>query len=379
MTATREFTVALFTLLMSAAHCGSAELDPPSNVTYSWIDPLTVNVSWTWHRPKDLPEDCEIKFTCKQGEKNPLRTSNTQFQDNLFSEESDTWKYSIRARSECNDKESNPATIVIKNPMPKAKLEDFKCYMSDSSINLSWIANPSSPMSLSYRQCETTPEPLEKCDPVNSTGRTTECQMKGQFLQKDLCMVAETASERITFKPKCVASSPEMNIIEDDSSLILTPTRLELTTSCWHYNICYSACSEPFLCKEYSMQQNYRIPYDKSCLYELRYRARTNIFSCTDIRTDWSETITYSSKDWTLTVVAIVIPIIVSVCVILSCYCFRRHKDIICPDIPDPSTIFKEMINGNKEQKTKMPMYVPVQEPTERITVVSNIPQNSCV
>lgn len=55
----------------------------------------------------------------------------------------------------------------------------------------------------SLRQCETTPEPLEKCDPVNSTGRTTECQMKGQFLQKDLCMVAETASERITFKPKC--------------------------------------------------------------------------------------------------------------------------------------------------------------------------------
>lgn len=44
-----------------------------------------------------------------------------------------------------------------------------------------------------------------------------------------------------------VASSPEMNIIEDDSSLILTPTRLELTTSCWHYNICYSACSEPFV------------------------------------------------------------------------------------------------------------------------------------
>lgn len=33
---------------------------------------------------------------------------------------------------------------------------------------------------------------------------------------------------------------------------------------------------------------------------------------------------------------------------------FCRHSDIICPNTPDPSAIFKEMVmNGNKEHKVR--------------------------
>ncbi|KAM6960318.1 interleukin-13 receptor subunit alpha-1, partial [Tautogolabrus adspersus] len=83
---------------------------------------------------------------------------------------------------------------------------------------------------------------------------------------------------------------------------------------------------------------------------------------------------TNKPPDRTLTVVAIVLPIILSVCVLLSCYCFRRHSAIICPNIPDPSAIFKEMMmNGNKELKTPGSLYTPVPEPIEpcRITPIT--------
>ncbi|TKS92630.1 hypothetical protein D9C73_027384 [Collichthys lucidus] len=84
---------------------------------------------------------------------------------------------------------------------------------------------------------------------------------------------------------------------------------------------------------------------------------------------------TNKTPDETLTVVAIFIPIILSACIILSCYCFRRHRAIICPIIPDPSAIFKEMImNGNSDLKaTQTKLYTPVPEPIEpcKITLVS--------
>lgn len=79
-----------------------------------------------------------------------------------------------------------------------------------------------------------------------------------------------------------------------------------------------------------------------------------------------------------LALAAVFVVIILSVCIILLCCCFRkwvllrvhqtrvcfpdsslccnlsfRHRDIIWPNIPDPSVLFKHMMNGNSELRVQ--------------------------
>ncbi|TMS02432.1 hypothetical protein E3U43_007972 [Larimichthys crocea] len=119
------------------------------------------------------------------------------------------------------------------------------------------------------------------------------------------------------------------------------------------------------------------IIYNKNCQYEFKSRVMTTEY-CFSLSSTFAEPVIYGTNktpDETLTVVAIFIPIILSACIILSCYCFRRYRAIICPVIPDPSAIFKEMImNGNSDHKaTQTKLYTPVPEPIEpcKITLVS--------
>ena len=52
---------------------------------------------------------------------------------------------------------------------------------------------------------------------------------------------------------------------------------------------------------------------------------------------------------------------------------FCRHINILCPIIPDPSAIFKEMMmNGNRDQRPGN-LYTPVPEPVEpcKVTLVT--------
>uniref|UniRef100_A0A8C6UDW5 Uncharacterized protein n=1 Tax=Neogobius melanostomus TaxID=47308 RepID=A0A8C6UDW5_9GOBI len=217
---------------------------------------------------------------------------------------------------------------------------DFKCFLYESNMNCSWTSDPSSPVRLIYRECGPGQD-FKECNLTNNSGPRTVCQLSGNFLQKDLCMSATTSNGISTFKAPKVLTLPKMTISEVGINLVLTWAPLEVEVSNPLCNICYSVCDEPRTCQGHSLQKGpFPIPYDKSCQYKIQYQIRTGPYS-TEIYSDWSEEITYGFTDRTPTVVAIVIPIIVSACVILSCICFRRHKNIICPEVPDPSTIFK--------------------------------------
>ncbi|KAJ0055914.1 hypothetical protein NL108_015609 [Boleophthalmus pectinirostris] len=208
-------------------------------------------------------------------------------------------------------------------------MKECKCHLFADSMNCSWIPNPKrAPLSLSYRECGSTLKLIKmnftKCQRTNHIGPKRVCHLTGNFLQKDLCMVAESPDALSTFRaPKAVKLPEKMEISEEGSNLVLKLMPLDVVIPSSVYYISYSICDKN-LDMEYPIgDQSKTIPYDKSCQYKFRYQARFTRYSL-QFYSDWSEEFVYGSTDRTLTVVAVVIPIIVSVCVILSCVCFRR-------------------------------------------------------
>lgn len=383
-----RFSVTLGTVVISICH---AHLPSPTNLKAKWIDALTVNVSWSWKRPKNLSRDCTIAYEYRLGSDkvkaqtsslDSVRIGQSHFLETLLAEGDAKWVCSVNAVCEGPRlKSSLPTTVVIEAPTPRAAVTDFKCYLSDSDMNCSWISDPSSPVSLFYRDCGETPEilktPFSTCSQTYKSGQRTVCHLRGDFLQKDLCMLTTSSKGNSTFKPTKAVKTPNVTISEEGTKLVLTFEHLAVAPHCFFMNVCSSVCNEPWQCKEHSKPDSpWTMPHNKSCQYKFKYRAQT-LDACQAIDSDWSEETVYASTDWTMTVLAIVIPLVVSACVILSCICFRRHKDIICPEIPDPSYIFKEMINSNKEMKPNVSRYTPVQEPVEPIVIVPHIPDRS--
>lgn len=370
-----RFTVSLCAVLISICHAHL--LPPPTNLKENWTDDLTINVSWSWQRPKNVSVDCEVMFDVMRNESSQPRYSRTHFQDMLLAESAAVWVYSVQAvgtSSSCRDWRSEAAVIRVEAPGPRAALTDFKCYLSNSDLNCSWISDPASPVTLFYRDCDTTPglreKKLSNCTKLYTDGNRKGCHLIGGFLQRKLCMVAKSPKGISTFKAPKAVKLPHMKISEEGTTLTLTFEPLVVSRECSYYNICYSVCDGPIQCNELWQNTLPIVPYVKSCQYKFRYRVQT-IKECEAIYSDWREEIIPGSADRTMTVVTVLIPIIVSACVILSCICFRRHKDIICPEVPDPSSLFKEMIN----KEIKPNVYTPVQEPVEPIVIVPHISQ----
>ncbi|XP_030017573.1 interleukin-13 receptor subunit alpha-1-like [Sphaeramia orbicularis] len=398
MTSTWGFCSVLCVAIIRLSHGETGHLPPPTELTYTWLDSLTVNVSW---KEPVLPDGCEIDhYEVKVQDTEEIKvqgfpewTGETHFHGDLLTEKSESaqWISSVRAfgRQSCKDLKSTTVTKPIKTKKPKAKVvEDFKCYINKSHLECSWKAvNPSQELSLSFRLCGQHKAPINECDRIYTSGERTVCHIKNKkekFVQEDICMIATTDTGLSTFMIKYVLPSPKMSISEDGSNLLLKIEESEVAPAhCWRYNVCYTECNTHKPCQE-SSENVIKVPYDNHCRYEFRYEVRSDR-SCVEMRSDWSDVVTYgdSNPDMMMTVVFIIVPVVLSACVILSCYCFRRHSHIICPTIPDPSAIFKEMMmmNGNKDVKpiTSM-LYSPEEEEQCKITLVaedSDLHQNS--
>ncbi|XP_040886750.1 interleukin-13 receptor subunit alpha-1-like isoform X2 [Toxotes jaculatrix] len=393
MTFTREFfTFLTSTTVIMVLHCNAARLPQPTNLSYEWLDPFTVNVSW-W-KPSNLPQNCEIKykhFLVKNGshKEDLKRTIWRNFTENCLTEEMDTdqWTYSIQTYVEDTCKgwnSSKPVYITIDSPKPRAVVvNDFKCIIHPKSMDCSWIpVDPSLALMLSFRDYGSTAElikaGLKECDKYYSAGKRNGCHLN---TTDDICFLANTSIGQSTFKLSSFEiPTPKLNIREDKDHLILNWAAPEVGTGCkWIYELCYTQCDQSKKCQNYSWEKTdnmenvppYPIVYNENCRYEFKYRV-VGGSNCIEVASEWSDVQTYgTNKVSSWTVVAIVIPIILCVCVVLSCYCFRKHSDIICPIIPDPSTIFKEMINGNRDPRC-MPgnLYTPAEESFETCNIL---------
>uniref|UniRef100_A0A3Q3X2D7 Type I cytokine receptor cytokine-binding domain-containing protein n=1 Tax=Mola mola TaxID=94237 RepID=A0A3Q3X2D7_MOLML len=322
---------------------------PPTNLIYKWLDAFTVKVSWVM--PSNLPNHCDIKYLCLENLTNYKQSFLTKDLD------SEHWTVYIWTVSECNDRVngSSPATINVYPHKPRGELvKDFKCVIYSNTLNCSWIPkNKSLNLTVSYRNCgrlEESINGLKKCDQLYSSAERNGCIMHVGKNHEDTCIVVETVAAMSTFKPKLVLPPPKLTIKEDSDRLILSITPpMSGSDICWIFNICYN-----ITVKELS------VSYNKRCLYEFQSKTLASP-TCVD-----------EPPDRTLIVVAIAIPLILSICVILSCYCFRRHSNVFFPVIPDPSVIFKEMMmNGNKEHKTTTgSLYTPVPECIEPCKII---------
>lgn len=374
MVETLKFCVTFCTVLISICQ---GDLHPPTNLTYEWLDPLTVNLSWK--RPRDLHQHCEIKHVIWLNKKMGT-TRKSHYLAELLTESAAQWNCSVLTQRKCRGQMSNSSVtkLVIEPLQPPVVVADFRCLLSYSDMNCSWTSNQSSPVLLFHRQCGETKELLRKgfgnCSLTYELGERTVCSLKGNFFQKNICMMATTPLGIQTFRPKRDLFLPPLNISKQDTNFSLTWAAFNPDSDCLHYNICYSACNQPKICRVYFKFSE--IPFNESCSYRFQYRLQTTDH-CGKLHSNWSdEIIYYRFFNQALIVVAIVIPLFVSACVVLFCICIRRHKNIFCPEIPDPSAILKEMMT-DRQIKPNISTYVPVQETVEQLFIVPHIPHNS--
>lgn len=351
------------------------------NVTYKWDDPFNVNVFWSWKKPDNLPDNCTIKYRIWNQGKIDYYTQQNHYKTTYFTEEnkSDNWNVSIQAvRADvetCGDrKESKLVNITIKTIRPHTKLvEDFRCSLEHDRMRCSWIpVSQSLKLKVSYRTSKEK-DNLRACTGASSHEENV-CYLNISTFEF-IYVLVEAETGLSTFTPKFKTPLPDMTITESGSELILTiPHPGPAVGKCnLNYSICITECNKVKSCKS-STANCTRIPYNRNCKYKIEYSLRTDNY-CVPVYSDRKVRFHGENRtpDVTLTVVAIVVPIILSACIILSCYCFRRHREIICPTMPDPSTIFKEMMmSGNKESKPAPEnLYMPVPEPTEYVTLVT--------
>uniref|UniRef100_UPI0037E86034 interleukin-13 receptor subunit alpha-1-like n=1 Tax=Semicossyphus pulcher TaxID=241346 RepID=UPI0037E86034 len=391
MTFNLEFFAVTFSAMSLVLH-SKADCPPPSNLTHNWLDPFTVNVSW--EKPHDLLNKTHVNYkytTIKNGkDQDTTGTGWTNFTVACLTEEMDSNRctYSVWTDDKsCSSSDEithqhQRVNISVKSRKPSAQVvKGFKCVIHSEEADCSWIpVDRSLNLTLSYRICGRSAEHmkgLKVCDHLYINGTRMGCFLKVDATKGDIYILVETEAGMSTFKPKLEVPLPKLSIKENGSRLKLSFERLEVGKDCkWQYEICHKKCSYSKECKNYTSDKHViEVAYDERCHYEFQYRIMADY--CPEVSSDFSEVVTYGTDkpDVTLTVVAIVVPIILSICVLLSCYCLRRHSAIICPNIPDPSAIFKEMMmNGNKELKTTTgSLYTPVPEPLEpcRITPVN--------
>ncbi|XP_074518019.1 uncharacterized protein LOC141784179 [Halichoeres trimaculatus] len=393
-----EFVVFLaWTAMSLALHC-TAGCPPPERLKYEWLDRVTVNVSW--EKPRGLQDNSEVMYKYsllkngKVDENSITGTRGRNFTVTCLTEESDshTWTYGVWTESSqsCNgSNESTRTEITVETPKPRGKIvKDFKCVIQGKEMDCSWDpVDPSENLVLFYRFCgrhEYRLSGFKECEhqKLSSTGARTGCRLKADATRADICILVETDDAISTFIAKLEIPSPELSVREEGNELILSWKPPEIGRGCkWKYEVCHKRCSNERLCKSFYVENNdpIKMAYDKSCLYELQSRVSSDY--CKTITSDFTDVVTYGtnkSPDRAHTVAAIIIPILLSACVLLSCYCFRKHSAIICPNIPDPSGFIKDMMmTGNKEQKTTtVSVYEPVPEPVERC-IVSPVIENS--
>ncbi|XP_031707277.1 interleukin-13 receptor subunit alpha-1-like [Anarrhichthys ocellatus] len=375
------FTFLTFTAVIMVHHCKAA-LPPPTDLSYEWVDAFTVNV--TWKKPSGLQDGKVWYKYCLDLElpESYVCVKSRNFSATLLTEEtgSSNWTYFVWTVEECNSQnESTEVRKIIQTPKPRAEVKDIKCIITRTrEMNCSWIpGNPANmPLKLSYRICGLTKElikPLRECNrPYIGAGRYG-CYLTADGVENDTCVSFETDTGMSTSKIAPMIDSPVLSVVkEEGDKLKLSWVHPKIGVNCsWTYTVCYKKCSHSEECHNYTTQgEPVFIPYDKSCRYEFWSSVKTDRY-CKTVFSECGEVVSYGTNDEKLTVVAIVLPIILSVCIFLSCYCFRRHSSIICPVIPDPSAIFKEMMmNGNKELKTTAgSLYTPVPEPIESCKV----------
>ncbi|XP_023202367.1 uncharacterized protein LOC111611022 [Xiphophorus maculatus] len=366
MSATLQFVAFLsFAIVMASYGEADRRLPAPQKYTHHWADRFVVVVNWTWPKPKELPQSCNVKFEIRWSEKQQdvARVEHTNFTYYYLSKDftADILELNISSKplEGCKGwNESEPVKVNIKAPKSNAELvKDFRCFYLSNDSKCFWTAvDPSRDLKVYYRFPgieKKDIQSLKACEAFKMEGRSS-CSLKVEK-GRDIFVLVENETGMNTFEPKMEIHVPKMSINETGAYLQLTWEKPVVgPIGAWQFCVWYKECgnNKPPRCYTFSQHRTVDIPYNKCCRYEFQYNISTTGFY-KHVSSDTSEVIPYGTTSSCISsanVVAIIIPIIVCFCVILSIYCFKKHEKIFGCTRLDPSVI-KEILNLNKENK----------------------------
>nr|XP_043878131.1 interleukin-13 receptor subunit alpha-1-like [Solea senegalensis] len=371
-----------FAAVLTVLHCSADQLPPPTNLKCNLPDQISVNLTWSWQRPSNLPENCKIYYVISYPE-GPQRTNAKYFEHRC---PMNVHNYTVKAVGveSCNGWTPSTPVPIINQMLQDKVVKDFRCVPRSSGMNCSWIPKDRSlDLTFSYCDCSSNSKvckPVKDCD-LYTSGIRNGCLMKEISPNElEIGFLVKSTNGLDVIKPVFVLPSPKLKVTAIRDLLILswTPPNVGPWDCPWEYELCFTECGRKQSCRNItSMSRN--MSYDENCMYTFRSRVFPSRLYCRLLSSNFSEDVKYGMTkppDTTLTMIAIVIPIILFICVILSCYCFWKHSDIICANPPDPSTILKEMMSGNKEHENKREgLYTPLPEDVEPC-IISPITEN---
>uniref|UniRef100_A0A8C1Z9X5 Interleukin 13 receptor, alpha 1 n=1 Tax=Cyprinus carpio TaxID=7962 RepID=A0A8C1Z9X5_CYPCA len=361
---------------------GRSELPPPRNLTFKWETPFTLNL--TWEKPKDLDPD-QSHYTVS----NLICTNDLHLLEMFV--QNTTCKFNISNENGlCISVTVNPETCENKNHSPSLDIS-----LPPPTVTL--VTNRSYEYSHNRLKCTWRP-----VDVVQDLGfyywyvtlflticndmKFGECVINDALL-KDMTSMFYLFNGTYNGKPVnntfmdkrpaqyVKLNKPQLTIQKDGHNLRFQTNKSDLDEfgpHCYIYKYKYSKCDKVNHV-EVIEDNKYEVDHDSNC----KYRASVQIIfsdKCGAGKSDPSDEVEYGeNRDAHLPALlaVIIIPLIVSCCLIVSLVLLRRHKDIIFPKIPEPTLIFKDMLINNirmpedLRSPTDGRLYVPIEEIVE--------------
>ncbi|XP_057188764.1 interleukin-13 receptor subunit alpha-1 isoform X2 [Triplophysa rosa] len=265
-------------------------------------------------------------------------------------------------------------------------------YYSINNLTCTWnLADDVQDLSLYYRLQQKKIDHITKCSSyINDTMKIKGCDIYSEDFKENVDEMFfmfngshKGISVNNTFKKKdpgynVKLNKPKLIIRRDEQKLYFQTIRSgfeQFAEDCFEYTYTYTKCNE----KHNSIRGNndYSLSYDHVCKYTAKVQIVLKDY-CGTGQSELSDEVEYGvNRDPNVPVLlaVIIVPLVVSCCLIACLVLIHRHKDSILPKIPEPSLLFKGMIYNNirmtdDPRNTSVgPMYVPIEETVSKISL----------
>ncbi|XP_066537497.1 interleukin-13 receptor subunit alpha-1 [Hoplias malabaricus] len=357
------------------------ELPQPENLTLSWST-KRFSVTTNWNKPSGLEADCtvlyEIHFYSEKCPPNAAAVEKWRVKNVnhwWYTDVNEVCVSITTIPDKCGNK-TQSKSLLKDLSRPQGVVKDFTCvYYSDKKMNCTWtIISNASNLQLFYG---TNPTNLKPCVSYNDTGSTrTGCYLHDEkFLEGDTFFIVNGTLKGLPIQSNFIRKisnfvkimPPKIRITRNGTLLRFQSSPPGFNKHCWNYEYLYRKCDEDAKNLRGDDDWSASVDYDEACRYTVQVQATYN---CGKGNSSMSLPEYYGENrdlNWSLKVTSIVIPIVVSCCLIVALVLIRRHKDYLFPKIPEPSAMFKDMFNGNKDKGLEdAKLYVPTEDMVEK-------------
>ncbi|XP_030195025.1 uncharacterized protein LOC115529998 isoform X2 [Gadus morhua] len=372
--------------------CRTELLPPPFNLSYEWIDPFFIRLTWQSH---PLNPNCSLKYILHRKDL-PHRKPQiphsakgyTLLVTDLNSNVTLTLKTASTRTPRCPYDGNNAVSIVV--PRQVQLVTDFKFFLyppcdggtSQTPLcgqQATWTpGNGTSGLSVSYRLCGQASDELSLCQD-NSSGPQQGCHLTG--LKKEEIMGRVCILFRGTVEGRALNQTfqrlphyhirtfpPNVSVSEQKGRLKISWQHARACPNSWKYTVNYSECDRPTKAvTSGSAMDHLLVPFNEACRYEIRVQPQLEA-SCGFAQAEGSVLLVYNdgaTPDHSVLVGCVVVPSLLSVLVVALCYCVRRKRNTFFKKIPVPPSSLKEMMSSLQQSQ----LFVPEREKVDVCSV----------